>query len=255
LALCQQNPFYFQGLYQLLGLPGLADPGKLMQSQMEQQQQLAAGTSAPANLLLPPAFPFSAESLLRLPHDLQLGLPGAPAAPSVMTAAMKQRQKRKLLHPDIDMSLTTAAKKLKNQANYKHNSNVKVFKDETVPDGYLKFRFNEDCNFSNCGYRNHQSHFHCCRADCFYSFCDKTRFVQHTARHERLDKLMGDDFKQYRANMRCEFDDCTYNRNLGEWMIYFFILKMTLLSSNVFSNVFVISLGFLGCLVYFKTDK
>uniref|UniRef100_A0A1B0CKL1 C2H2-type domain-containing protein n=1 Tax=Lutzomyia longipalpis TaxID=7200 RepID=A0A1B0CKL1_LUTLO len=82
-------------------------------------------------------------------------------------------------------------------------------------DGYLKFRFNEDCKFTNCGYRNHQSHFHCCRHDCFYSFCDKTRFVQHTARHERLDKLMGDDFKQYRANMKCGYDNCAYSKATG----------------------------------------
>ncbi|XP_055714453.1 zinc finger protein castor homolog 1-like [Phlebotomus papatasi] len=91
----------------------------------------------------------------------------------------------------------------------------RMFKDEPIPQGYLKFRFNEDCKFSNCGYRNHQSHFHCCRHDCFYSFCDKTRFVQHTARHERLDKLMGDDFKQYRANMRCGYDSCAYSKATG----------------------------------------
>jgi hypothetical protein len=92
----------------------------------------------------------------------------------------------------------------------------KSHKDDNIPSGYLRFRFNEDCEFQNCGYRNHQSHFHCCRKDCFYSFCDKTRFVQHTARHERLDKLMGDDFKQYRAGVSCEFDDCMYNNTFGK---------------------------------------
>lgn len=96
-----------------------------------------------------------------------------------------------------------------------NGGNFKMFKEEPIPSGYLKFRFNEDCNFPNCAYRNHQSHFHCCRMDCYYSFCDKTRFVQHTARHERLDKLMGDDFKQYRANMSCGHDECAYNKNLG----------------------------------------
>lgn len=83
-------------------------------------------------------------------------------------------------------------------------------KDESIPTGYLKFRFNEDCQFATCGYRNHQSHFHCLRDNCFYSFCDKTRFVQHTARHERLDKLMGTDFKQYRSNMNCGYENCEY---------------------------------------------
>ncbi|XP_017954895.2 uncharacterized protein LOC108650287 [Drosophila navojoa] len=86
----------------------------------------------------------------------------------------------------------------------------KRVRDQDIPTGYLKFRFNEDCGFERCGYRNHQSHFHCNRRDCHYSFCDKTRFVQHTARHERMDSLMGEDFRQYRANMRCGVPDCCY---------------------------------------------
>ncbi|XP_017021149.1 uncharacterized protein [Drosophila kikkawai] len=87
---------------------------------------------------------------------------------------------------------------------------VKRSRDHDIPTGYLKFRFNEDCNFERCGYRNHQSHFHCNRRDCHYSFCDKTRFVQHTARHERMDTLMGDDFRQFRANMQCGVASCSF---------------------------------------------
>lgn len=81
---------------------------------------------------------------------------------------------------------------------------------EKTPSGYLRFRFNEDCGYTKCGYRQHQSHFHCNRTDCQYSFCDKTRFVQHTARHERLDTLMGSDFQQYRATMTCNYSNCPY---------------------------------------------
>lgn len=114
-------------------------------------------------------------------------------------------------------TITSDAKAIEpNRSNVK-SSNIKSYKDEPIPQGYLKFRFNEDCNFPNCGYSNLQSHFHCCRVDCYYSFCDKTRFVQHTARHERLDKLMGEDFKQYRANMHCGYDNCVYKSNLGEY--------------------------------------
>lgn len=64
-------------------------------------------------------------------------------------------------------------------------NSMRILKDEPVPEGYLRFRFNEDCHYAHCGYREHQTHFHCMRQDCGYSFCDKTRFVQHTARHER----------------------------------------------------------------------
>ncbi|XP_076293620.1 zinc finger protein castor homolog 1 isoform X2 [Lasioglossum baleicum] len=95
-----------------------------------------------------------------------------------------------------------------------HHS-MRMLKDEPVPEGYVRFRFNEDCRYTHCGYREHQTHFHCMRQDCGYSFCDKTRFVQHTARHERLDTLMGGDFQQYRANVPCGREQCAYTSSLG----------------------------------------
>ena len=98
----------------------------------------------------------------------------------------------------------------------KQRLQMRILKDEPVPDGYIRFRFNEDCAYTHCGYREHQTHFHCTREDCGYSFCDKTRFVQHTARHERLDTLMGGDFKQYRANISCGRSNCSYVPNTGK---------------------------------------
>ena len=86
-----------------------------------------------------------------------------------------------------------------------------MIKEEAVPEGYKRYRFNEDCGYSYCSYREHQTHFHCLRKACGYSFCDKTRFVQHTARHSKLDSLMGDDFHQYRSNVKCDFKDCPYS--------------------------------------------
>lgn len=83
--------------------------------------------------------------------------------------------------------------------------------EEPVPEGYLKFRFNEDCGFASCSYREHQTHFHCTRQNCNYSFCDKTRFSQHSARHERTDSVMGDEFQQFRANLPCGRADCAFN--------------------------------------------
>ncbi|CAG7726787.1 unnamed protein product [Allacma fusca] len=97
----------------------------------------------------------------------------------------------------------------------KQRLQMRILKDEPVPEGYIRFRFNEDCQYTHCGYREHQTHFHCTREDCGYSFCDKTRFVQHTARHERLDTLMGGDFKQYRANISCGRVNCSYVPNIG----------------------------------------
>ncbi|XP_073977616.1 zinc finger protein castor homolog 1-like isoform X3 [Rhodnius prolixus] len=114
---------------------------------------------------------------------------------------------RNSISPQRDMS--AEAKKARVQTS------MRMLKDEPVPDGYLRFRFNEDCRYSHCGYREHQTHFHCMRQDCGYSFCDKTRFVQHTARHERLDTLMGGDFQQYRANVSCGRADCSYASTIG----------------------------------------
>ena len=87
---------------------------------------------------------------------------------------------------------------------------MRMLKDEPVPDGYMRFRFNEDCGFANCNYREHQTHFHCMRKDCNYRFCDKTRFVQHTARHERLDTLCGDEFEGFRG-VPCGRPTCELN--------------------------------------------
>lgn len=120
-----------------------------------------------------------------------------------------QGHKRPSSSPIDHLVLSPEAKKMR------FPSNMRLLKDEPVPDGYVRFRFNEDCQYSQCGYREHQTHFHCMRPDCGYSFCDKTRFVQHTARHERLDTLMGGDFQQYRANVACGRAGCLYTASLG----------------------------------------
>ena len=48
------------------------------------------------------------------------------------------------------------------------------------------------------------------RKDCNYRFCDKTRFVQHTARHERLDTLCGSEFEGFRG-VPCGRQNCELN--------------------------------------------
>ncbi|XP_029680634.1 uncharacterized protein LOC115246139 isoform X1 [Formica exsecta] len=126
--------------------------------------------------------------------------------PLASLAANLNLNKRSLSPPDAN---SPEAKKQR-----LHHS-MRMLKDEPVPEGYVRFRFNEDCRYPHCGYREHQTHFHCMRQDCGYSFCDKTRFVQHTARHERLDTLMGGDFQQYRANVPCGRAQCAYTSSLG----------------------------------------
>ncbi|XP_050543799.1 zinc finger protein castor homolog 1 isoform X2 [Daktulosphaira vitifoliae] len=137
--------------------------------------------------------------------------PGFATHPSMLTNGMLNRSGSEVaggnndnrpMSPSRDMSPEMRKARVQNS--------MRILKDEPVPEGYLRFRFNEDCHYTHCGYREHQTHFHCMRQDCGYSFCDKTRFVQHTARHERLDTLMGGDFQQYRANVSCGRADCAY---------------------------------------------
>lgn len=184
--LYQQNSLYYHSLYPIFGNQpplGMDQQMPLMQFPFPAAAALAGATGG---------FDFGGLSLPNMKNSLLA-------------------QKRKLEQLDELQSMQKKVKVSERPKEYQK----KTYKDDSVPTGYLKFRFNQDCNFPNCGYRNHQSHFHCCRKDCFYSFCDKTRFVQHTARHERLDKLMGDDFKQFRANMHCGYSNCAYNKNIG----------------------------------------
>lgn len=198
--LALQYPFYYQNPFIASQFPGLPMPPPL------DQPSTSMKTASTVPQLIPTHFGF--------PNPLELSKVPPELLGPMAELQMKNMMKRKS-ETEQAYELTNRIKLMKTAGGAVKPGNVKMFKDEPIPTGYLKFRFNEDCNFPNCGYRNHQSHFHCCRQDCFYSFCDKTRFVQHTARHERLDKLMGDDFKQYRANMRCGHNDCAYNKNLG----------------------------------------
>lgn len=156
----QQSPFYYPSLYPFLNNPTLTNNVALDQlSLMQFPFPVAAMLQSNTNSV----FDFTSNNL---------------DANSIVS------QKRKLLNNVDEHSSMKKTKLVDRPKEYQK----KGYKDDSVPSGYSRYRFNQDCNFSNCGYRNHQSHFHCMRKECFYSFCDKTRFVQHTARHERLDK-------------------------------------------------------------------
>ena len=63
------------------------------------------------------------------------------------------------------------------------------------------------------------------RKDCNYRFCDKTRFVQHTARHERLDTLCGQEFEGFRG-VSCQREACEFNvvNSRGETSLLFGVI-------------------------------
>ncbi|KAJ8967825.1 hypothetical protein NQ317_011280 [Molorchus minor] len=171
---------------------------------MSQQQQMQ-NAFLPQSLYQNPQLMFQHAQLMQSPL-LTAQNPFPSENLTNPLAAMAANLNKRSLSPH---EMSPEAKKARIQ------NSMRILKDEPVPEGYLRFRFNEDCQYQHCGYREHQTHFHCQRHDCGYSFCDKTRFVQHTARHERLDTLMGGDFQQYRANVACGRMDCAYTANLG----------------------------------------
>lgn len=265
IALYHQNPFYYQNIYPFLGSQAVAaanlslNQAELFKSQFEvpctnnklgsniiinrKNEECSSSNSIGSGLINPPEihsprqFPFvdvaaAAAAATALQNTSSVSSISNVSTSDINTSNcmlstpntfLYERKRKATTSDDYGQLMETIPTKKLLKTN--KQGNFKIFKDEPIPHGYLKFRFNEDCNFPNCGYRNHQSHFHCCRNDCYYSFCDKTRFVQHTARHERLDKLMGDDFKQYRANMKCGYENCAYNKNIGKILNFLFFFN------------------------------
>ena len=81
-------------------------------------------------------------------------------------------------------------------------------RDDTIPEGCEKFRWNEDCNMERCAYRLSQTHYHCIRDRCGYAFSDRSRFIQHIDRHKRLKAIMGEEFSMFRLGQDCGRPDC-----------------------------------------------
>jgi len=90
-------------------------------------------------------------------------------------------------------------------------------KDDTIPDGYSRWRYNEECSYPKCAYRHSVTHFHCNRDDCGYGFSDRSRLVQHTLRHERIDSITGGELQQYRINQDCEKLECEFNKKMSHF--------------------------------------
>lgn len=169
-ALYQNNPIMYQHLYPLLG----AVEHLKQQDPVATQRMFIPQTASPLQMN---ANPFGAFDLSNLTASAAAANKKVTAAAATSAAANKlQKQGVKLMGKnDTKANKSGAADGVPlNRAP----GNFKIFKDEPIPKGYLKFKFNEDCGFPQCGYSNLQSHFHCCRTDCHYSFCDKTRFVQ-----------------------------------------------------------------------------
>ena len=90
-------------------------------------------------------------------------------------------------------------------------------KDDSIPAGYSRWRFNDDCQYTKCAYRQSVTHFHCVRTDCGYGFSDRSRLVQHTLRHERIDSITGGELQQFRINQDCGRGGCEFNLKMSHF--------------------------------------
>lgn len=122
------------------------------------------------------------------------------------------RKITKIKHNDFIDSNAVNVGKMKKVSSPRINS-----KDESVPNGYSRWRFNEDCQYNKCAYRQSVTHFHCRRSDCGYGFSDRSRLVQHTLRHERIDSITGGEMQQYRINQDCGRDGCEFNMKMSHF--------------------------------------
>ncbi|XP_071109197.1 zinc finger protein castor homolog 1-like [Haliotis cracherodii] len=94
-------------------------------------------------------------------------------------------------------------------AKQRRLSSPQSSKDQVViPEGFTKHRSGDDCGYTTCTYRQSSTHYHCMREDCGYGFSDRTRFIQHVLRHERLDNIMGGEFYHFRSSVACGSSDC-----------------------------------------------
>ena len=98
------------------------------------------------------------------------------------------------------------------------NGNIcSISNSSNVPDGYSRWRYNEDCQYPKCAYKHSVTHFHCVREDCGYGFSDRSRLVQHALRHERIDSITGGELQQYRINQDCDVVSCEYNKKMSHF--------------------------------------
>ena len=90
-------------------------------------------------------------------------------------------------------------------------SSPRSIRDDSLPSGFIKFHLSEDCQYEKCSYKLNTTHYHCSREDCGFGVSDKSRLVQHLIRHDRIDKIMGEDFEQFRSMIDCQRADCEFS--------------------------------------------
>ncbi|XP_064446011.1 zinc finger protein castor homolog 1 isoform X2 [Mirounga angustirostris] len=90
-------------------------------------------------------------------------------------------------------------------------SSRKMLDEGMMLEGFRRFDLYEDCKDAACQFSLKVTHYHCTRENCGYKFCGRTHMYKHAQHHDRVDNLVLDDFKRFKASLRCHFADCPFS--------------------------------------------
>ena len=84
--------------------------------------------------------------------------------------------------------------------------------DSAMQERFERYERSEHCGSANCQYAMNTTHYHCLHPSCGYKFAGKTMMYKHAQHHDRVDSIIQDDFKRYKANQTCDRADCEFSR-------------------------------------------
>ncbi|XP_070367201.1 zinc finger protein castor homolog 1 isoform X2 [Equus asinus] len=90
-------------------------------------------------------------------------------------------------------------------------SSRKMLDEGMMLEGFQRFDLYEDCKDAACQFSLKVTHYHCTRENCGYKFCGRTHMYKHAQHHDRVDNLVLDDFKRFKASLSCHFADCPFS--------------------------------------------
>ena len=84
--------------------------------------------------------------------------------------------------------------------------------DSAMQERFERYERSEHCGTPNCQYAMNTTHYHCLHPGCGYRFAGKTMMYKHAQHHDRVDSIVQDDFKRFKANQPCDRADCEFSR-------------------------------------------
>uniref|UniRef100_A0A8D0GLR2 Castor zinc finger 1 n=1 Tax=Sphenodon punctatus TaxID=8508 RepID=A0A8D0GLR2_SPHPU len=84
---------------------------------------------------------------------------------------------------------------------------------QLINDGFQRFRATEDCGTVDCQfYGQKNTHFHCRRPGCTFTFKNKCDIEKHKSYHIKDDAYAKDGFKKFYKYEECKYEGCVYSK-------------------------------------------